>query len=1303
MLDHAITADGDVLLLAGVYHAGVEADAAPGGNPWHDPRTGRFTYAPPGVRVLRGVDVMKAMPGKSKRMVENVRKGFRGVDAMTADRTDDRIVVHLFVGPRVVSRFEVPALEKQPGGRSRGTTMDIGENRGDGLDWTDWNRVEAQPIAQQIRKREAYERIVDELRHFARFPQQGESKSDVPGMRHMTPEERERQAGIRRELDDLVAEGVFRRNPVDTLEALELSRAREFRKYFNPAERVRLREWRDEEAARLVAREAPAIERVGAAMDELRDRIFPDFHRTLAAIEREMRNALVDKEWLDDVSARNAWSQEADVGSVVVHPDSASLLRITAISPEMMVKVETLTGGDRGWMRIEDLRAPNHISVARNEVLIDDIAFRLESLHEVGVELTRAVMNEGPRADFRTEGFSNSIMQFWNHGDSKAAVIDLIRETVTVEGRGARWENYEHASVTFPDLGDLLWGDVNVLGEVRISSRAVPNIIKAMRNTVVEPAAFHRFKTVIHEGLHISMTPENFDAKDYTHKAGRFIEEGMVETISRVRAHRILSSMGKVVDVNPLDVSRGSYPEETMWTLRHWFNPMVNALNNWEGMRIEDAQDYAVGKLKDIHSGIPDHRLRLLAMNLTLRAHHAPTFNEVAIVSLPHYDEDRGAGERLFDMIADAVDRVTEEDIVPRMLPGIDPPGQDHSGRRHVPGSGQTLGDLAVDEDSPGPRVPLYDVEHEGILVDVNSKLRSGEDLSPDDMEMISIHDDMFARAEPARRGFTAWRGMPAEFFPWSVGDEYTDRAFESWSWTKRIANSYVPEDDGVLIRASVPKGSRAVKYLDDPEFPFDAQTEVLMDRDTRWRVVSDEEVRGQRVVRVEMVGQRTSGSRSDIQTMSDAADVPEPDVLGDLDSSKEILKEEPWRAIIIGVIHSETGEAIWGGNDVGGHYQIYEVLEDRGLIPEDYDESKWASVYGKLDPDTGMVRVVQPTLEGEGWDKFGYRWEGNEFIVPKEFEERINRLGTASLRKALSGSAGKIPFDTHDETDPYRRDDGQTMEDRDDSLQGLISQKDELFKSWKAGEIEDDEYIRRSDALFRRIKEADDVRRLTEGDWDEDDHRDGLPQALALDRFYAKWGGALSESEFNGLKAYRNESWFREINGYLRDPDVRNEIDSDTENLRTHKLHAYVRGIDSAIDSAPPLEESTTVFRGVDGDVFADLKEGDLFQDTGYTSVTTGIAVAEDYSSGFVVRIDVPEGTRMAWMRAHEELEDKDPEFGGNNEGVLARASLYEIIRLDARSDDENFDVLLRLLDPAEYQRREQEKLARGESLDED
>lgn len=81
------------------------------GNPWHDANTGKFADAPPGMKVLRGAELLKSMPGSSKKLIEDQRKGIRADALVVDDFGDNGARVIFFKGSKITNQFFVPTNE----------------------------------------------------------------------------------------------------------------------------------------------------------------------------------------------------------------------------------------------------------------------------------------------------------------------------------------------------------------------------------------------------------------------------------------------------------------------------------------------------------------------------------------------------------------------------------------------------------------------------------------------------------------------------------------------------------------------------------------------------------------------------------------------------------------------------------------------------------------------------------------------------------------------------------------------------------------------------------------------------------------------------------------------------------------------------------------------------------------------------------------------------------------------------------------------------------------------------------------
>jgi hypothetical protein len=125
---------------------------------------------------------------------------------------------------------------------------------------------------------------------------------------------------------------------------------------------------------------------------------------------------------------------------------------------------------------------------------------------------------------------------------------------------------------------------------------------------------------------------------------------------------------------------------------------------------------------------------------------------------------------------------------------------------------------------------------------------------------------------------------------------------------------------------------------------------------------------------------------------------------------SRESKGGEAWEDTIRGVVNYRTGEAIFGGPEVDGHYQLWDVLKHVHPDPEEHED--WASVFINRDPQSGEHLIV-PTLEGEGWERFGfdfdkYGYEGGPKF--KEFERELDKKGRKALEEVLGDQTKATP-----------------------------------------------------------------------------------------------------------------------------------------------------------------------------------------------------------------------------------------------------------------------------------------------------
>ena len=200
------------LNLAGLY----KPTATGGGNPWHDVKTGKFSFGPPGLRILRGAPHLKDLPNDSKKQIDKVRGGTRA-DAITADRIGDYVRIHLFHGSNITAKFDVMAVEAQK------ATGKVGQP----------GQLEPDPAAHEINMHLQRIHDLELMRH----------KS---GRKHLTQAEKDQQLEIRGKMDPLIRAGhVDEHSLHSSLSYAEFSRARDNRKHYNKKEWAQVEAYRE--------------------------------------------------------------------------------------------------------------------------------------------------------------------------------------------------------------------------------------------------------------------------------------------------------------------------------------------------------------------------------------------------------------------------------------------------------------------------------------------------------------------------------------------------------------------------------------------------------------------------------------------------------------------------------------------------------------------------------------------------------------------------------------------------------------------------------------------------------------------------------------------------------------------------------------------------------------------------------------------------------------------------------------------------------------------------------------------------
>lgn len=162
--------------------------------------------------------------------------------------------------------------------------------------------------------------------------------------------------------------------------------------------------------------------------------------------------------------------------------------------------------------------------------------------------------------------------------------------------------------------------------------------------------------------------------------------------------------------------------------------------------------------------------------------------------------------------------------------------------------------------------------------------------------------------------------------------------------------------------------------------------------------------------------------------------------------------------------------------------------------------------------------------------------------------------------------------------------------------------------------------------------------------------------------------GELLPSENRMAILAYQGNIGYK-INETLRDPQI-----SEDGYMK------YIERLDKTIETAPPLSQKITVYRGVqsnvgrDNEFWSSMEVGDVIEDKGYVSTTLRPSLAADFayynqsvqSQGFVFKMDLPEGTKGVFPSSVLGLD------GGitrtEAEFLLPRGSKFEILSKEGK-----------------------------------
>lgn len=162
--------------------------------------------------------------------------------------------------------------------------------------------------------------------------------------------------------------------------------------------------------------------------------------------------------------------------------------------------------------------------------------------------------------------------------------------------------------------------------------------------------------------------------------------------------------------------------------------------------------------------------------------------------------------------------------------------------------------------------------------------------------------------------------------------------------------------------------------------------------------------------------------------------------------------------------------------------------------------------------------------------------------------------------------------------------------------------------------------------------------------------------------------GELLPSENRMAILAYQGNIGYK-INETLRDPQISKDY-----------YMKYIERLDKTIETAPPLSQKITVYRGVqsnvgrDNEFWSSMEVGDVIEDKGYVSTTLRPSLAADFayynqsvqSQGFVFKMDLPEGTKGVFPSSVLGLD------GGvtrtEAEFLLPRGSKFEILSKEGK-----------------------------------
>lgn len=155
----------------------------------------------------------------------------------------------------------------------------------------------------------------------------------------------------------------------------------------------------------------------------------------------------------------------------------------------------------------------------------------------------------------------------------------------------------------------------------------------------------------------------------------------------------------------------------------------------------------------------------------------------------------------------------------------------------------------------------------------------------------------------------------------------------------------------------------------------------------------------------------------------------------------------------------------------------------------------------------------------------------------------------------------------------------------------------------------------------------------------------------------HGEWASNLKTNEKIAIGEYGTGEHYRAVNGALRTGNAPNEY-----------RQKIIKGLDSAIESAPEFKRDMPLYRGVENTKFiGNLKPGAVFSDKGFVSASSNLSVAEGFttSSGGIIKIVNTKGIKAASVTASGKATFKGEK--SENEYILARSTKFKVKKVSS------------------------------------